>query len=97
MPDFEGCTICRIIRFYLLLAVPLVAILGLGALGSEESSAGGIWFARVELIDFLAVGSLLALVFIVSYRAYREFWLPKKRKEAIETLLRTGGSHEDDI
>ena len=41
------------------------------------------WFARVELIDLLSWGCLAALVAIVSYRAYQEYYLPRKREQAL--------------
>jgi uncharacterized membrane protein YebE (DUF533 family) len=37
----------------------------------------------VELIDLLSWGCLAALVAIVSYRAYQEYYLPKKREQAL--------------
>ena len=47
------------------------------------------WFARVELIDLLSWGCLAALVAIVSYRAYQEYYLPRKREQALaETKAR---------
>ena len=51
---------------------------------------GGIssvpWFARVEIIDLLSWGCLAALVAIVSYRAYQEYYLPRKREQALERV-----------
>lgn len=87
MRKSEDCKICRLVRFYLLCAVPLIALLGLGALESTPEGDKTIWFARVELIDFLAIGSLIALCFMIGYRAYLEYWLPKKRVRAIDELL----------
>ena len=80
------CQVCRLVRFYLLLAVPLIAILGLGSLGSNDSGMK-IWFARVELIDYMAWGALAGLLVIVSYRGYLEFWVPKRRRAALERLV----------
>lgn len=80
------CQVCRLVRFYLLLAVPLIAILGLGSLGSNDSGMQ-IWFARVELIDYMAWGALAGLLVIVSYRGYLEFWVPKRRRAALERLV----------
>ena len=77
----EDCAVCKIIRTYLLLAVPLLALVGASSMG------GGIdatpWFARVELIDLLSWGCLAALILIVAYRAYQEFYLPRKRERAL--------------
>ena len=74
----EDCPICRLIRFYLLLAVPLIAIIGIGSMNSNESGGSRLWLADVALIDFLAYGALAALLTVIGYRSYVEFWLPKK-------------------
>ena len=51
---------------------------------------GGIssvpWFARVEIIDLLSWGCLAAMVAIFSYRAYQEYYLPRKRERALERV-----------
>jgi len=60
----QDCAVCKLIRTYLFLAVPLLA--------------------RVELIDLLAWGALAALVAITLYRAYDEFYLPRRRLRALE-------------
>ena len=93
MLNSGDCQVCRLVRFYLLLAVPLVAILGLGSFGSNESGIQ-IWFARVELIDYLAWGALAGLIVIVSYRGYLEFWAPKRRRAALERLLKDNDSEK---
>ncbi len=87
------CQVCRLVRFYLFLAVPLVVILGLGSVGSDESGMQ-IWFARVELIDYLAWGALAGLLVIVSYRGYLEFWVPKRRRAALERLVKDNDSEK---
>ena len=77
----KDCAVCKIIRTYLLFAVPLLALVG------ASSMSGGMdavpWFARVELIDLLSWGCLAALVLIVAYRAYEEYYLPRKRERAL--------------
>ena len=90
MRKSTDCPVCRLIRFYLLLVVPLIAILGLNSLGSGSgpNEAKPMWFARVELIDFLAWGALFSLLCIFIYRAYMEFWVPRRRKVVLEKLLR---------
>ena len=84
----EKCAVCGLVRFYLLMAIPLVSLLGFNSVQSEGGRANAIWFARVELIDFLAIGSVIALSLIVAYRTYKEFWVPKKRLRALEELGR---------
>jgi len=75
------CTVCKIIRTYLLFAVPLLALVGASTMDGGSNSVP--WFARVELIDLLSWGCLAALVAIVSYRAYQEYYLPRKREQAL--------------
>lgn len=84
----EDCTVCRLVRFYLLLAFPMIAILGLRSLDPQDERSTVMWIARVELIDFLAWGSAVALVTILAYRGYVEFWIPKKRSKALAEILR---------
>ncbi len=95
MQNSKDCAVCRLIRFYLMLAVPLIAMVGLGSLGVGDETQSVVWFARVELIDFLAWGSAFALVTILAYRVYVEFWIPKKRSKALAEILRNQSG--DDV
>lgn len=87
MANSKDCAICKLIRFYLLLAVPLIAVLGFGSLDPEDPSVSPIWFARVELIDVMAWMSAAALALVLVYRIYTDVWVPKKREKAINKLL----------
>ena len=87
MSNSKDCAICKLIRFYLLLAVPLIAVLGFGSLDSQNHSESPIWFARVELIDVMAWISASALALVLVYRIYTDVWVPKKREKAINRLL----------
>ena len=82
------CPVCKLVRFYLLMAAPLIVILGTSALDPTGEMSSSLWFARVELIDFLSIGSLIALVVILCARAYQEYWRPKRRARAIDELLK---------
>jgi hypothetical protein len=82
----ETCAVCRIVRTYLLVAVPLLAMVGFSTLSDEDSLAPP-WFASVELIGFLATLSVASLLIIVSYKAYDEYWAPRKKKEKLESLV----------
>lgn len=88
------CPTCRLVRFYLLLAVPLLALVGMGSLGSDSSQDLSLWFARVELIDFLAWGSVVACLTVVGFRVYFEIWLPKKRRRALDKLRSDNGTND---
>ena len=65
-------------------AVPLLALVGISA-GSEDND-GQLWFSRVELIDLLSWGCLAALVAIVLYRAYQEYYLPIQQERKLTAL-----------
>jgi len=78
----EDCAVCKLIRTYLFLAVPLLALVG--ARSMEGGDKPSLWLARVELIDLLAWGALAALVAITLYRAYDEYYLPRRRLRALE-------------
>ena len=78
----QDCAVCKIIRTYLLFAVPLLALVGASTISGGVGSAAP-WFARVELIDLLSWGCLAALILIVAYRAYEEYYLPGKRERAL--------------
>ncbi len=80
----SDCQVCKIIRTYLMFAVPLIALVGISA-GSENND-GQLWFARVELIDLLSWGCLAALVAIVLYRAYQEYYLPIQQERKLTAL-----------
>ena len=75
------CTVCRMIRIYLLFAVPLLALVGVSTM--EEELETTPWFARVELIDLMSWGCLAALISITVFRAYEEYYLPRKRERAL--------------
>lgn len=80
----QDCAVCRLIRVYLLVAVPLLALVGASTM--EGGDKARLWVARVELIDILAWGALVALVAITSYRAYEEYYLPRRRLRALEAV-----------
>ena len=82
----ETCAVCRIVRTYLLIALPLLAMVGLSSTSGDRGEATP-WFARVELINFLAALAITSLVVVVAFRAYQEFWIPKKKREKLETLV----------
>ena len=78
----QDCAVFKIIRTYVLFSVPLLALVGASTMGGGLGSATP-WFARVELIDLLSWGCLAALILIVAYRAYEEYYLPRKRERAL--------------
>lgn len=90
----EDCAVCRLIRVYLLFAMPLLALVGASTM--EGGDKIRLWVARVELIDILAWGALAALVAITSYRAYEEYYLPRRRLRALEAVKQSLESPPED-
>ena len=86
MVDHQECKVCRLIRFYLLLALPLIAMVGLSVNGPTSDEVQVPWFAGVALIDFLAYGSAAALVGVISYRVYHEYVVPRRRARTLNEL-----------
>lgn len=84
--DKKDCAVCRIVRTYLLIAVPLLAMVGFSSMSGDREVATP-WFARVELISFLAALAVTSLVAVIAYKAYQEFWAPKKKREKLESLV----------
>ena len=82
----SDCAVCRIVRTYLLIAVPLLAMVGFSSMSGDREVAPP-WFARVELISFLAALAVTSLVAVVAFKAYEEFWAPKKKREKLESLV----------
>ena len=90
----SDCAVCKLIRTYLLFAVPLLALVGLNT--KDGNSGAQLWFARAELIDVLAWGALLALVVITLYRVYEEYYLPERRMEKLQKIRSQLGSDDFD-
>ena len=80
----EDCAVCRLVRTYVLFAVPLLAMIG--AFAFSDSPDKELWFADTRLIDVLSWGSLAALVGIVTYKAYQEYVIPQRRMRRLEEM-----------
>ena len=96
MTDTE-CKVCKLIRTYVLVAVPLVLILGAQALNKDASIQS--WVPGVVLIDLLAYGALGALVAIVESALKRIHRYQKKRKKLNQVRRRLeeeGAAKKDD-
>jgi hypothetical protein len=88
------CKVCKLIRAYVLIAVPLVLILGAQAL--NEDAALQSWMPGVVLIDMLAYGALGALLIIVGVRFKKEFIEPKRKQKRLNKI-REGVERESPI
>lgn len=83
----EECHVCKLVRTYLLIAVPLLAMLGLSNDDTLDQANEISWFAGVYLIDFLAYGAGCALIAVVSYKGYKEFWRPRQAQKRLRKLI----------
>jgi len=63
------CEVCRLIRNYLLLAVPIILIIY-----TQPQITG---FKGIDLTRTAAALFALLLVVVVAWKAYHEFWKPK--------------------
>ena len=61
-----GCAVCRLIRIYLMVAVPLIIAM---ALGPELD-----FLKEIDLTKVAASFAVLGLALTVAWRAYQEYW-----------------------
>jgi disulfide bond formation protein DsbB len=69
------CEVCRLIRGYLLMFVPMLIMLALIRLGGKDAAP----LVQVDLAKVLAWGIALALVGQVAWKAYHEFGPGRRR------------------
>jgi hypothetical protein len=60
------CAVCRIVRLYLIVAVPLIIAM---ALGPELD-----FLKEIDLTKVTAALAVLGLAVTVAWRAYQEYW-----------------------
>lgn len=69
MPEHDNkpvCAVCRIVRLYLIIAVPLIIAM---ALGPELD-----FLKEIDLSKVTAALAVLGLAVTVAWRAYQEYW-----------------------
>ncbi len=69
MPEHDNkpvCAVCRIVRLYLIVAVPLIIAM---ALGPELD-----FLKEIDLTKVTAALAVLGLAVTVAWRAYQEYW-----------------------
>ncbi len=65
-----SCEVCKLIRNYLLVAVPIILIIY-----TQPQVTG---FRGIDLTQTAAALFALLLVVLVAWKAYREFWKPRR-------------------
>jgi disulfide bond formation protein DsbB len=80
LSEMQDCKVCKTIRTFLYMGVPLVLLLGVYNNQPEaERFAFTIPFG-IDPIDVMSYGSLIGLIAMISYRAYQEYYLPRRRE-----------------
>lgn len=64
----QDCAVCRLIRVYIMVAVPMIFMVWLNPDSSSE------FLSEVSLTNLFANLVGIALVIIVGWKAYNEFW-----------------------
>jgi hypothetical protein len=64
--DKPTCAVCRIVRLYLIIAVPLIIAVAFG----PESS----FLTEIDLLRLVSYLIGLGFVATVAWRAYQEYW-----------------------
>lgn len=62
----QGCAVCKLVRTYLLIAVPLILAI---AFGSESD-----FLADIDLLRLTSYLIGIGCVVTVAWRAYQEYW-----------------------
>ena len=89
----NDCTICKYTRYFFYAAAPIVILLGMG---SGPGVSPSLQFITVDLGDYLAVGILIALVSLIIFRAYVEYYVPWRDERNIESSKAQGARTDDE-
>ena len=88
----NDCTICKYTRYFFYAAAPIVILIGMG---SGPGVSPSLKFITVDLGDYLAVGILIALVSLIIFRTYIEYYVPWRDERNTESS-RAQGARTDD-
>ena len=92
----QDCKVCKTIRTFLYMGVPLVLLLGVYNNQPEaERFAFTIPFG-IDPIDVVSYGSLIGLIAMVTYRAYQEYYLPRRREREMSEWSKARKGERDD-
>ena len=64
----ENCAVCKLIRVYIMIAVPMIGLVWLNPESSNE------FLREVSITNLFANLIGIAFVIIVAWKAYHEFW-----------------------
>jgi len=64
----QDCAVCRLIRVYIMVAVPMICLVWLNPDSSSE------FLSEVSLTNLFANLIGIVLVIMVAWKAYNEFW-----------------------
>ena len=89
----NDCTICKYIRYFFYAAAPIVILIGMG---SGPGVAPSLQFITVDLGDYLAIGILIALFSLITFRAYIEYYVPWRDKQGAESSRAQSARTDDE-
>jgi hypothetical protein len=78
----NDCTICKYTRYFFYAAAPIVILIGMG---SGPGVSPSLQFITVDLGDYLAAGILIALVSLIIFRTYIEYYVPWRDGRDVES------------
>lgn len=64
----QDCAVCKLIRVYIMIAVPMIGLVWLNPESSNE------FLREVSITNLFANLIGIAFVIIVAWKAYNEFW-----------------------
>ena len=87
------CILCKYTRYFFYAAAPIVILIGMGG---GPGVAPSLQFITVDLGDYLAVGILIALVSLIIFRAYVEYYVPWRDGRDAESSRAQGNRTDDE-
>lgn len=88
----NDCTICKYTRYFFYAAAPIVILIGMG---SGPGVSPSLQFITIDLGDYLAAGILIALVSLIIFRTYIEYFVPWRDGRDVESS-RAQSTQTDD-
>ena len=87
------CQTCKYIRYFFYAAAPIVILIGMGG---GPGTSPSLEFITVDLGDYLAVGIMIALVSLIIFRTYIEYYVPWRDGCDIESSRAQGARVDDE-
>lgn len=92
----QDCKVCRTIRTFLYIGAPLVVLLGVYNNQPEAERFAFVIPFGIDPIDVVSYGALIGLIVMVAYRAYQEYYLPRRRERELSEWSKAREIKRDD-